>query len=148
MHFATLRKLLCWSSYLGVLQTKQSQECTPEKEPRTTMQQKIVTRTYYPASVTVPCTTHFHHYNNHVIVIDDLTRVYLKSTGARGSDYINANYIDVRYDSSVIIMSLMSVPPPSNDNIGIQTQESIHCNTRTNGVNCQWLLADGVGAQE
>ena len=40
--------------------------------------------------------------NNPIIVLtlihsltDDLTRVYLKSTGARGSDYINANYIDV-----------------------------------------------------
>ena len=94
--FYAIPSIMLIHSYLGVLQIKQNQECTPEREPRITMPQKIVARTYYPVSVKNQC--HAQHTVTTtiiIIVIDDLTRVYLKSTGARGSDYINANYIDV-----------------------------------------------------
>ena len=42
-----------------------------------------------------------------ILIIDDLTRVYLKSTGARGSDYINANYIDVNDDDEYLTVILL-----------------------------------------
>ena len=125
-------------SYLGVLQIKQNQECTPEREPRITMPPKIVARTYYPVSVKNQCHAQHTVTTTIITVIDDLTRVYLKSTGARGSDYINANYIDVSYYYVVQLCYLFQHSPPGLAiDIGIQTQESIHCNTRTNGVDCQ-----------
>ena len=53
--FYAIQTIMLIHSYLGVLQIKQNQECTPEREPRITMPQKIVTRRYYPASVKNQC---------------------------------------------------------------------------------------------
>ena len=38
---------------------------------------------------------------NHILYVDDESRVHLGLlTGVEGSDYINANYIDVSFNSS------------------------------------------------
>ena len=74
---------------------------------------------------------------------DDHSRVRLNEIPGRpGSDYINANYIDVRshFKEVTSILTVQSLT-------GIQAGKRIHCHSRSSSRFCSRFLAYGMGTE-
>ena len=72
--------------------------------------------------------------------------MFLRQTGVEGSDYINANFVDVSRVSYSMYLELSEHFPRYI--IGLSEEKGLHCHPGPTGLHREGLLEDDLGVPE